>query len=132
MSKKIEVKDLKSVKGDSPTTAEDLIKISKNIIKIYPTGINLSNMAPATVEVLSEIKELYHLNGEQKKELVIDVLHYVIDNTDAGVLEQLDPVIKQVIPGVIDSLIKVENGQLVLEKPKNCWKKITQRIKKCL
>lgn len=132
MSKKIEINDLKSVKGDSPTTAEDLIKISKNIIKIYPTGINLSNMAPATVEVLSEIKELYHLSGEQKKELVIDVLHYVIDNTDAGVLEQLDPVIKQVIPGVIDSLIKVENGQLVLEKPTNCWKKITQRIKKCL
>ena len=71
MSKKIDVKDLKSVKDDSPTTAEDLVRISKNIIKIYPTGINLSNMAPATVEILSEIKELYHLEGEQKKDLVI-------------------------------------------------------------
>ena len=132
MSQKIDVKELKSVKDDSPTTAEDLIRISNNIIKIYPAGINLSNIAPASVEVLSEIKELYHLNGEQKKDLVIDVLHYVIDNTDAGVLEHLDPVIKQVIPGVIDSLIKVENGQLVLEKPRNCLKKITQKIKRCL
>ncbi len=132
MSTKIDAKELKSVKDDSPVNTEDLIKISKKIIKLHPSGINLSNLAPATIEVLSEIKELYHLNGEQKKDLVIDVLHYVIDNTDAGVLENLDPVIKQVIPGVIDSLVKVENGQLVLEKPKNCWKKLTQKIKRCL
>ena len=132
MSVKIDVNALVSVKSNSPTTADDLVKISNKIIKLYPTGVNLSNMINVTIEVLNEIKELYNLKPNEKKDMVVDILCYVVDNTDAGALEKLDSVIKELIPGVIDSLIRVENGELVFEKPNTCLKKFFQKMKKCI
>ena len=56
--------------------------------------------------------------------MIVDVLCYIVDNTDAGALESLDDVIKKIIPSVIDTLIIVENGKLVVDKPKNIGQKI--------
>ena len=75
------------------------------------------------MSVLKEITTLYYLKPPQKKEMIVDILIYIVDNTDAGALESLDPVIKQVIPGIIDALIIVENGALVVDKPKSILKK---------
>ena len=41
---------------------------------------------------------------------------YVIDNTDAGSLEILDPILKKMIPGIIDNILQVEDGKLVINK----------------
>ena len=41
---------------------------------------------------------------------------YTVDNTDAGSLEALDPILKQLIPGVIDNMLQVDEGKLVLHK----------------
>ena len=41
---------------------------------------------------------------------------YVIDNTDAGSLEILDPILKKMIPGIIDNLLQVEDGKLIINK----------------
>ena len=46
----------------------------------------------------------------------MDILSYVIDNTDAGALEVLDPILKKMIPGLIDKILLVDNGQLVINK----------------
>ena len=54
--------------------------------------------------------------------MIVDVLCYIVDNTDAGALESLDDVIKKIIPSVI-TLIIVENGKLVVDKPKNIGQK---------
>ena len=48
--------------------------------------------------------------------LIVDILMYVIDNTDAGSLEVLDPILKKMIPGIIDNILQVENGKLVINK----------------
>ena len=60
--------------------------------------------------------------------LVVDILEYVIDNTDAGALEFLDPVIKDMLPGLIDTLIMVDGGKIHIVKPANCISK----LKSCL
>ena len=47
------------------------------------------------------------MTPEQKRQFIIDVLRYVVDNTDAGpTLEQLDEVIKQLIPSVVDAFLE--------------------------
>ena len=122
---RIILSELKSVNNnESPTTAEDIMKISQKVIDVFPHGVNLENIIDVSVEVLKHITALYYLKPSQKKEMIVDILCYIVDNTDGGALESLDDVIKKIIPSVIDTLIIVENGKLVIDKPKNMAQKI--------
>lgn len=118
MTTKIIISELTSVKDNStPTSTEDIINISKLITTKFPNGIQLENIIESTMIILKKVTGLYYLSPDKKKDLIIDVLCYVVDNTDAGALESLDPIIKKLIPNIIDAFIKVENGQLVVDKP---------------
>ena len=58
----IKVDELKSVKdGKSPIKAEDVIAIGKEIVNIFPDGVNLKNMSEATIKVLAKVS-MYKLN----------------------------------------------------------------------
>jgi len=125
----VEVKNLKSVKdAASPIKADDVVTIGEEIVAIFPTGVNLKNMADATMKVLTKVTTLYNLGAEQKKDLVVDILCYVVDNTDAGALEFLDPVIKDMLPGLIDTLVMVDGGKLHIVKPQKLMDKIKARF----
>lgn len=114
---KINIVELKSVEDESsPIKAEDVKKIGEKIVKMFPNGVNLQNLIEATIIVLKEVSELYKLQPQHKIDLIVDVLIYTIDNTDAGSLEALDPILKQLIPGVIDNMLQVDEGKLVLHK----------------
>ena len=53
---------------------------------------------------------------QQKKKLIIDALLLVLDETDSGILENFEPLIKIMIPTVVDNLIDVEKGKIKLNK----------------
>ena len=109
--------ELKSVSDESsPIKAEDVKKVGKQLIKLFPNGIQLENLVEATVITLKEVSKLYKLKAQHKIDLIVDILMYVIDNTDAGSLEVLDPILKKMIPGIIDNLLQVEDGKLVINK----------------
>ena len=121
----VEVKKLKSViDTSSPIKADDVVTIGDDIVAIFPSGVNLKNMADATMKVLTKVTNLYNLGAEQKKDLVVDILCYVVDNTDAGALEFLDPVIKDMLPGLIDTLVMVDGGKLHIVKPNKIMDKV--------
>ena len=114
---KINIVELKSVEDESsPIKAEDVKKIGEKIVKMFPNCVNLQNLIEATIIVLKEVSKLYKLQPQHKIDLIVDVLIYTIDNTDAGSLEALDPILKQLIPGVIDNMLQVDEGKLVLHK----------------
>ena len=109
--------ELKSVVDKtSPIKTEDVKKIGKQIIEIFPNGIQLENLVEATIVTLKEVSKIYKLKAQHKIDLIVDILMYVIDNTDAGSLEVLDPILKKMIPGIIDNLLQVEDGKLVINK----------------
>ncbi len=70
--------------------------------------------------ILKLVQNITTLKPEQKKDFICDVLCFVVDNTDAGSLEFLDPVIKKLIPKMIDNILAAENGKLKITKPKWC------------
>ena len=114
---KINIVELKSVEDEtSPIKVEDVKKIGEKIVGMFPNGVNLQNLIEATIIVLKEVSELYKLKPQHKIDLIVDILIYTIDNTDAGSLEALDPILKQLIPGVIDNMLQVDEGKLVLHK----------------
>jgi len=114
---KINIVELKSVEDEtSPIKVEDVKKIGEKIVGMFPNGVNLQNLIEATIIVLKEVSELYKLKPQHKIDLIVDILIYTIDNTDAGSLEALDPILKQLIPGVIHNMLQVDEGKLVLHK----------------
>jgi hypothetical protein len=120
--------ELKSVSDkSSPIKAEDVKKVGKQIIQLFPNGIQLENLVEATVITLKEVSKIYKLKAEHKIDLIVDILMYVIDNTDAGSLEILDPILKKMIPGIIDNLLQVEDGKLIINK-----KSFSERLSCCL
>ena len=66
------------------------------------------------------VEKFNFLNAEEKKDFICDVLCFVVDNTDAGSLEFLDPIIKKLIPKVIDNILEAKNEKLEIKKPKWC------------
>ena len=113
----INIVELKSVEDKtSPIKAEDVKVVGEKIVKMFPNGVNLQNLIEATIIVLKEVSELYKLEPQHKIDLIVDILIYTIDHTDAGSLEALDPILKQLIPGVIDNMLQVDEGKLVLHK----------------
>ena len=109
--------ELKSVSDEtSPIKAEDVKEMGKKIIELFPNGVQLENLIEATIITLEEVSTLYKLKSEHKIDLIVDILTYVIDNTDAGSLEILDPILKKMIPGIIDNILQVEDGKLVINK----------------
>ena len=113
--------NLKSVKDtNSKITANDVINVAEKVIEQFPTGVNLENLIESTMLILKLVQNITTLKPEQKKDFICDVLCFVVDNTDAGSLEFLDPVIKKLIPKMIDNILAAENGKLKITKPKWC------------
>ena len=111
------LKSLSKPKKVSIISGKNVKKIvGEKIVKMFPNGVQLQNLIEATIIVLKEVSNIYKLKPEHKIDLIVDVLIYTIDNTDAGSLEALDPILKQLIPGVIDNMLQVDEGKLVLHK----------------
>ena len=59
------------------------------------------------------------MTGEQKKNMIVRMLKHIVDVTDGpGDDAVWDPIIKRMIPGLIDTLLQVENGKLKFKKRK--------------
>jgi len=98
------------------THVELVTEFGSKAVKRFPTGFQLDNIMDATMEVMRDVSTLYYLHGKEKKQLVIDILIHVVNNTDAGALESLDPIIIKMVPKIIDTIIKVESGKMTINK----------------
>ena len=75
--------------------------------------------------LISHVENYKNLTGPEKRSLVIRMLNHIIDITDCpGDDEIWDPILKRLVPSIIDSMIKVENKQLRLRKRPKCFGKL--------
>ena len=93
-------------------SAQQIDNIVHQIIAAFPDGVNVSNLMEVLIKIMTLVKDFANLGGTEKKELVVDILCHVIDETDSGDLEVLDPVIKMIIPHAIDLFIETEKGRI--------------------
>lgn len=95
----------------------EMIELKKYVLENFPEGIdhgNVMDVVMKCVRFLAKTKK--NLTGQQKKKLIVDSLLLVLDETDAGILENFESLIKDMIPTVVDSLIDVEKGKIKLNK----------------
>lgn len=98
-------------------TSRETIELKKFILQNFPQGIDHGNTMEAVISCVRFLAESKRrLTGQQKKKLIIDALLLVLDETDSGILESFEPLIKVMIPTVVDNLIDVEKGKIKLNK----------------
>ena len=117
----VEVKE-KSVLKERVESQINVLVIKKIISKFG--AVTMQNLMPVVIELMQIVSQIPDMMGAKKKELVIDTLKYIVDETDAGSWEQFDGVIKELIPVVIDNVIEIQKGKLVVSKkvtPHGCF-----------
>ena len=95
------------------TIIDDLVNDLK---KAYPEP-NVQNIAEVLIHAMTLIAVYPNLTGIQKKQLVIDSLNRLVDETHYRD-DVMDPILKSMIPSLIDNLVDVRTGQF--RPRKNC------------
>ena len=125
MTKKINVSKLVSLESlDDIVSLEETKSMLDNVINLNKefSVEKVMDVLPDLIQFADKCKKL---GGVNKKELVIKLLNIIIDKTDTpGDDEILDPIMKRMVPNIIDTLIKVDKKQLKLRKIKclSCFK----------
>ena len=92
-------------------------KLKDVILESFPSGFDLDNVMEAVVRAMRYLaRKQRKLTGQQKKKLIVDSLLLVLDETNSGALEMFEPIIKSMVPTVVDNLVDVEKGKIKLNK----------------
>lgn len=92
-----------------------------------PSLENLTSMLVRTMQLVGSMK---NKTGLEKKTVVIACIREVVDRSD--VTGELEPIILNVLPPLIDNLIAVDNNQLVINpKVKGVVKKVLGLLRGC-
>ena len=75
----------------------------------------IENLIEVLPSIIKHVQTFKNLTGVQKKNMIISMLRHLVDITDGpGDDELWDPIIKRLLPGMVDMLVKVDQGKLKL------------------
>ena len=113
-------------KNKSIESLEDVeskaISASKTILEACSElkDFSIDSLMTIIPKLIQHVEKYKTLKGDQKRSLVIKMLSHIIDETDGPGNDDLwDPVLKKLVPKLIDTLIEVNDGKLKLRKKKN-------------
>ena len=90
----------RSLLKNTPVSQNNIILIAHNVME--------------SIESLKTLHIMQNIKGEQKKQLAIDCLHWMVNNHDELSGEQkvlINILIDTVVPNTIDTLIAISNGK---------------------
>ena len=82
----------------------------------YPNGVKHENLVECTTVCVKHLSTRREMTGQQKKNLIIEAILLLLDETDSGYYEKFEPIVKLMIPTVIDNMIDIEKGKIKLNK----------------
>ena len=85
----------------------------------YPNGVNISSLPDAVTKCMRYVAHMKKVSGADKKKLVIDAISLLLDETDSGCFEFMDPIIKDMLPNMIDTIVNVERKKIKINKKLN-------------
>lgn len=78
----------------------------------YPNGFGLDNILDVVIECMQYLATYRNLSGFKKRQLIIDSMLLLLDETNSGEMELYEPIVKAMIPSTINTLIDVEKKKL--------------------
>lgn len=100
------------IKTDVNIKPEELETLTKKMLEAFPNGITIKSLTKSVLDGMSLVGQIQNMKGSDKKQLVIDTIIFILDKTDSGALELIEPFFKDAVPELIDSLIDVEKGKI--------------------
>ena len=111
--------------ADAPVVKKERVKVdfttdiaSKALIEsIAPVmdDFKIENLLEVLPQIIQHVQTFKNLTGLQKKNMIVAMLRHLVDITDGpGDDELWDPIIKRLLPGMVDMLVKVDQGKLKL------------------
>lgn len=93
-------------------TAEWLEAETKKVLALFEDGFQYSDLFKIVPMVMETVELVQGLSGPEKKATAISLANEVIDRTDMPWIPDalVDPIIKQFVPGAIESLIEASRG----------------------
>jgi len=105
--------------------------VIESIVGSFDGDLNVDNIIRLLPRLIQHVDNFKNLTGKEKKNMIISMLNHIVDITDGpGDDDILDPVIKRVIPSVIDLVLEVDNGKLRIKK-KGCLLTIYKKLFGC-
>ena len=75
----------------------------------------IENVMSVLPQIIKHVQKYNSLTGLEKKNMIISMLKHIVDITDGPGNDDLwDPIIKRLIPGIIDTLVEIDKGKLKL------------------
>ena len=90
-------------------------------------GINMSNVTLVLIALMTEASKFDKLTGAEKKEIVTEVLIYMVDEIPSDDVEELKPLLTTMIPVLINNIVDMKKGNIKLS-----LKKTTKQLLCCL
>jgi len=103
-------------------------KVFKGIQERYKyKGINMSNVTIVLIALMTEASKFERLTGAEKKEIVTEVLIYMVDELPSEDVEELKPLLSTMIPVLINNIVDMKKGNIKLS-----LKKTSKQLLCCL
>ena len=84
-------------------------------------NFDIENIMDVLPQIIKHVQHYKNLNGKQKKDMIVAMLKHIVDITDGPGNDAIwDPIIKRLIPSVVNALVKVDQGKLKLNTKAPC------------
>lgn len=95
---------LKAYVTDTTNTKPFTDRLTMLVNKYTKSGITRENIPVLVGSLVMEVKSLKRLTGPEKKELVLDLIHMMIEKIDEGDEDtEFEKILKAMVPPMIDS-----------------------------
>lgn len=85
-------------------------------------SFSLDDLPDILPELMKQVNLYKTLDVEQKKTMIIKMVEHLIDITDGpGDDEVWDPVLKKLLPGMLNMITDTKKNTLILKKPSRKW-----------
>jgi hypothetical protein len=105
---------------ENPTLDIESKAIVETFVDAIDGDFDMDTVMELVPKLIKHVQSYNKFTGPQKKKLVIKMLNHIIDITDTPYVDDAtwDPIMKKLVPKLIDTLVEVNNGKLVLKKRK--------------
>ena len=105
---------------------DDSTKVLINSLIANFKDFDVKDIPKILPKLITHFEKIKMLEAEDKKNLIVKILKEIVDRTDGpGDDAVWDPIIKSMIPEMIDLLLDVNDGKLKLRK--KCWLKCCRK-----
>ena len=115
--------------AEAPRRIEFLMDVeSKALVETIAPALedfSINNLMSILPQLMKHVKKYKSLSGFEKRTMVISMLKHIIDITDGPGNDALwDPILKKLVPSIIDTLVEVDKGNLRINRNNSCMRKL--------